>query len=98
MYYEIMTKHKTKLELSPYKEDIKVIFNSMMNEGPNYEYYNIYKESYELFVYSLLDKLHVINTPIIHIEEYITDGLDKTIFVKYSNTKPKTIIELMKKI
>ncbi len=95
-----MTKHKHKhtINLNPYKEDIKQIVELMMKENSekNYEFYNLYKEDFDVFTHSLINKIHILKTPPIEIINDTITFVDKTIYMK--TAKPKTVLELMKKI
>ena len=99
MYYEIMTnKHKNTLNINPYKEDIKQIVESMMKEkaNKNYEFYDLYKEDFDIFTHSLVHKIHALKTPPVVIINDTISFIDKTIYMKV--VKPKTVLDLMKKI
>jgi hypothetical protein len=99
MYYEIMTtKHKNTLNLNPYKEDIKQIVDLMMKDHAekNYEFYNLYKEDFDIFTRSLVHKIHALKTPPVIIINDTISFIDKTIYMKV--VKPKTVLDLMKKI
>jgi hypothetical protein len=102
MYYEIMTKnkHKHTMNLNPYKDDIKQIVEMMMKDHSekNYEFYNLYKEDFDVFTHGLIHKIHALKTPPVDFENIneATHYVDKMIYMK--TAKPKTVIEMMKKI
>jgi hypothetical protein len=39
MYYEKLIKHKTKVNMSKYREDIQNIFNALLKEDTKFENY-----------------------------------------------------------
>jgi hypothetical protein len=61
----------------------------------NYEYYDLYKDSFYTFSKDVIDKTTILRTPHIVIDIQDVTSIDKTILLK---PKTKTIIELMKKI
>ena len=96
MYYEKITKYKTKVNMSKYKEDIQKIFNALLKEDTKFENYYLYKEEYDIFIDNIIGKIVSLNAPPIIIESSFTPMLiDKQIFIK---PKEKTVIGLMKKI
>jgi hypothetical protein len=98
MYYEKMTKHKTKVNMTKYKEDIQKIFNALLKEDTKFENYYLYKEDYDLFIDSIIGKIVSLNAPPVIMTEHQSDSIlliDKTIFIK---PKEKTVIGMMKKI
>jgi hypothetical protein len=97
MYYEKITKYKTKVNMSKYREDIQKIFNALLKEDIKFENYYLYKEDYDLFIDSIIGKIVSLNAPPFIMEETNTSVLhmDKQIMIK---PKEKTVIGLMKKI
>ncbi len=97
MYYEKITKYKTKVNMSKYREDIQQIFNALLKEDTKFENYYLYKEDYDLFIDSIIGKIVSLNAPPFIMEETNTSVLhmDKQIMIK---PKEKTVIGLMKKI
>lgn len=97
MYYEKITKYKTKVNMSKYREDIQQIFNALLKEDTKFENYYLYKEHYDLFIDSIIGKIVSLNAPPFIMEETNTSVLhmDKQIMIK---PKEKTVIGLMKKI
>jgi hypothetical protein len=97
MYYEKITKYKTKVNMSKYREDIQKIFNALLKEDTKFENYYLYKEDYDLFIDNIIGKIVSLNTPPFIMEETNTSILpmDKQIMIK---PKEKTVIGLMKKI
>ena len=96
MYYEKMTKYKTKVNMSKYREDIQKIFNALLKEETKFENYHLFKEDYDIFIDSIIGKIITMNAPPF-MEEPSQPMLliDKTIFIK---PKEKTVIGMMKKI
>jgi len=96
MYYEKMTKYKTKVNMSKYREEIQKIFNALLKEE-KFENYDLFKEDYDIFIDSIIGKIVSLNMPPFVIEDKPTDTLliDKTIFIK---PKEKTVLSLMKKV
>jgi hypothetical protein len=95
MYYEKMTKYKTKVNMSKYREDIQKIFNALLKEDTKFENYNLFKEDYDIFIDSIIGKIITINAPPF-VEETTQQPMlliDKTIFVK---PKEKTVLGIMK--
>jgi hypothetical protein len=80
-----------------HKEEILRIVNKMLDKDAhlNYEYYDLYKDTFYTFSKDVIDKTTMLRTPNIVFDIQEVSGIDKTIFLK---PKPKTIIELMKKI
>jgi hypothetical protein len=97
MYYEKMTKYKTKVNMSKYREDIQQIFNALLKEDTKFENYYLYKEDYDLFIDNIIGKIVSLNAPPFIMEDSNTTVLhmDKKIMIK---PKEKTVIGLMKKI
>lgn len=97
MYYEKITKYKTKVNMSKYREDIQQIFNALLKEDTKYENYYLYKEDYDLFIDNIIGKIVSLNAPPFIMEDSNTPVLhmDKQIMIK---PKEKTVIGLMKKI
>ena len=97
MYYEKITKYKTKVNMSKYREDIQQIFNALLKEDTTFENYYLYKEDYDLFIDNIIGKIVSLNAPPFIMEERNTSILhmDKQIMIK---PKEKTVIGLMKKI
>lgn len=95
MYYEKMTKYKTKVNMSKYREDIQKIFNALLKDDTKFENYHLFKEDYDIFIDSIIGKIITINAPPFIIEETKQPMLliDKTIFVK---PKEKTVLGIMK--
>jgi hypothetical protein len=98
MYYEKITKYKTKVNMIKYKEDIQTIFNALLKEDTQFENYYLYKEEYDNFINNIIGKIISLKSPVIENHYDIdcqTFVLDKQIFIK---PKEKTVIGLMKKI
>lgn len=97
MYYEKITKYKTKVNMSKYREDIQKIFNALLKEDTKFENYYLYKEDYDLFIDNIIGKIVSLNAPPFIMEETNVSVLhmDKQIMIK---PKEKTVIGLMKKI
>ncbi len=97
MYYEKMTKYKTKVNMSKYREDIQKIFNALLKEDTKFENYYLYKEDYDLFIDNIIGKIVSLNAPPFIMEDSNTVVLhmDKQIMIR---PKEKTVIGLMKKI
>ena len=95
MYYEKMTKYKTKVNMSKYREDIQKIFNALLKEDTKFENYYLFKEDYDIFIDSIIGKIVSLNTPPFIMEDVPVMLIDKTIFIK---PKEKTVIGLMKKV
>ena len=95
MYYEKMTKYKTKVNMSKYREDIQKIFNALLKDDTKFENYHLFKEDYDIFIDSIIGKIITINALPFIIEETKQPMLliDKTIFVK---PKEKTVLGIMK--
>jgi len=92
-----MIKHKTKVNMAKYREDIQQIFNALLKEDTKFENYYLYKEDYDLFIDNIIGKIVSLNTPPFILEETKSTVLqmDKQIMIK---PKEKTVIGLMKKI
>ena len=97
MYYEKITKYKTKVNMTKYKDDIQQIFNALLKEDTKFENYNLYKEDYDIFIDNIIGKIVSLKTPPVIIEEPHNSILliDRQILIK---PKEKTVIGLMKKI
>jgi hypothetical protein len=98
MYYEKMTKYKTKVNMTKYKEDIQKIFNALLKEDTKFENYYLYKEDYDMFIDNIIGKIVSLNAPPVVMMEHQSESIlliDKTIFIK---PKEKTVIGMMKKI
>jgi hypothetical protein len=102
MYYEKITKYKTKVNMSKYREDIKQIFNALLKEDTKFENYYLYKEDYDIFIDGIIGKivsLKPLDTN--NDSNYLIDSnisilqMDRQIMIK---PKEKTVIGLMKKI
>jgi hypothetical protein len=93
MYYEKMTKYKTKVNMSKYREDIQKIFNALLKEETKFENYYLFKEDYDIFIDSIIGKIITMNAPFIEDNHQPMLLVDKTIFIK---PKEKTVIGLMK--
>jgi len=95
MYYEKITKYKTKINMSKYKEDIQNIFNALLKEDTKFENYYLYKEDYDIFIDNIIGKIVSFNIPLFVMNEEPPLLIDKTIFLK---PKEKSVIGLMKKV
>jgi len=96
MYYEKITKYKTKVNLTKYRQDIQKIFNALLKEDTKFENYHLFKEDYDIFIDNIIGKIITMNTPpFIEETSYPVLLIDKQIFIK---PKEKTVIGLMKKI
>ena len=101
MFYELMApgnKNEIKRQkIIENKEEILRIVNKMLDKDAhlNYEYYDLYKDSFYTFSKDVIDKTTILRTPHIVIDIQDVTSIDKTILLK---PKTKTIIELMKKI
>ena len=95
MYYEKLTKYKTKVNMSKYREDIQNIFNALLKEDTKFENYYLYKEDYDIFIDNIIGKIVSFNIPPFIMNEESPLSIDKTIFIK---PKEKSIIGLMKKV
>jgi hypothetical protein len=97
MYYEKMIKHKTKINMSKYREDIQKIFTALLKEETKFENYHLFKEDYDIFIDSIIGKIISLNIPPFIIEDKPnhTFVIDKKIFIK---PKEKTVLGLMKKV
>lgn len=95
MYYEKMIKHKTKINMSKYREDIQKIFNALLKEDTKFENYHLFKEDYDIFIDSIISKIIFLNMPPFIIEDKPVLLIDKTICIK---PKEKTVLGLMKKV
>ena len=96
MYYEKMTKYKTKVNMSKYREDIQNIFNALLKDDTKFENYHLFKEDYDIFIDNIIGKIVSINLPPFIIEETNQQPMllvDKTIFIK---PKEKSVIGMMK--
>ena len=101
MYYELLTtKQKNEIKrdkIIDNKEEILRIAQKMLDKDShlNYEYYDLYKDSFYAFSKDVIDKTTLLRTPNIVFEVSETNNIDKTILLK---PKTKTIIEMLKKI
>ena len=100
MYYEKITKYKTKVNMSKYREDIQQIFNALLKEDTKFENYYLYKEDYDLFIDNIIGKIVSLNSPPFIMKDSMEESnttlhMDKKIMIK---PKEKTVIGLMKKI
>ena len=95
MYYEKLTKHKTKVNMSKYREDIQNIFNALLKEDTKFENYYLYKEDYDIFIDNIIGKIVSFNIQPFVMNEEPPLLIDKTIFIK---PKEKSVIGLMKKV
>ena len=81
------------------KEEIIRIVEKMLDKDAhlNYEYYDLYKDSFYAFSKDVIDKTTILRTPHLTFNNQNADlhGIDKKIFIK---PKCKTIIEMFKKI
>jgi hypothetical protein len=95
MYYEKLLKHKTKVNMSKYREDIQKIFDALLKQDTTFENYHLFKEDYDIFIDSIIGKIVYLNMPPFIIEDKPVLLIDKTIFIK---PKEKTVLGLMKKV
>ena len=98
MYYEKMTRYKTKVNMIKYNNDIRKIFDALLKEDITFENYDLYKEDYDIFINNIIGKIVSLKEPPMIIEETPDSelmNLDKKIFIK---PKERTIIGMMKKI
>jgi hypothetical protein len=102
MFYELLTpKHKNEIKrdkIIDNKEEILRIAQKMLDKDShlNYEYYDLYKDSFFAFSKDVIDKTNLLKTQhYVSFDIPITSNIDKKIFIK---PKPKTIIEMFKKI
>jgi hypothetical protein len=101
MFFELLSKNNNneikRHKIIENKEEILRIANKMLDKDAhlNYEYYDLYKDSFYTFSKDVIDKTTILKTPTIVFEISETNNIDKTIFIK---PKPKTIIEMFKKI
>jgi hypothetical protein len=101
MFFELLSKNNNneikRHKIIENKEEILRIANKMLDKDAhlNYEYYDLYKDSFYTFSKDVIDKTTILKTPTIVFEITETNNIDKTIFIK---PKPKTIIEMFKKI
>ena len=102
MYYEKITKYKTKVNMSKYREEIQKIFNALLKEDTKFENYNLYKEDYDIFIDNIIGKIVTTNQPPFVMEETPSDSQSQTLIMdKQLLIKPKekkSVIGLMKKI
>ena len=101
MFFELMTKKNIneikRNTIIENKEEIIRIVHYMLDKDAhlNYEYYDLYKDSFYAFSKDVIDKTTLLRTPNIVFDISDTNNIDKTILLK---PKPKTIIEMFKKI
>ena len=104
MYYEKITKYKTKVNMSKYREDIQQIFNSLLKEDTKYENYYLYKEDYDIFIDSIIGKIVSLKPLETNNSNYSVDSIDSNVSILHMDRqimikpKEKTVIGLMKKI
>ena len=101
MFFELLT-NKTTNEIKrntiiENKEEIIRIVERMLDKDAhlNYEYYDLYKDTFYAFSKDVIDKTTILRTPSITFDIGEIHGIDRTIFIK---PKSKTIIEMLKKI
>jgi len=101
MFFELLTT-KTNNEIKRHKiienkEEIIKIVEKMLDKDAHltYEYYDLYKDSFYAFSKDVIDKTTILRTPHLTFDIEDIHGMDKKIFIK---PKPKTIIEMFKKI
>jgi len=101
MFFELLTT-KTNNEIKRHKiienkEEIIKIVEKMLDKDAHltYEYYDLYKDSFYAFSKDVIDKTTILRTPHLTFDIEDIHGIDKTIFLK---PKPKTVIEMFKKI
>jgi len=105
MFFEIMTNKSSneikRNKIIENKEEIIRIVEKMLDKDAhlNYEYYDLYKDTFYAFSKDVIDKTTILRTPSItfDIQNFEINGIDKTIFIK-PKSKSKTIIEMLKKI
>jgi hypothetical protein len=101
MFFELLSKTNNndikRSKIIENKEEIIKITNKMLDKDAhlNYEYYDLYKDSFYTFSKDVIDKTTILRTPNIVFEIPETNSIDKKIFI---TPKPKTIIEMFKKI
>jgi hypothetical protein len=101
MFFELITKKNIneikRNTINENKEEIIRIVQHMLEKDShlNYEYYDLYKDSFYAFSKDVIDKTTLLRTPNIVFEISETNHIDKTILLK---PKTKTIIEMLKKI
>jgi hypothetical protein len=101
MFFELLSKTNNndikRSKIIENKEEIIKITNKMLDKDAhlNYEYYDLYKDSFYTFSKDVIDKTTILKTPNIVFEIPETNSIDKKIFI---TPKPKTIIEMFKKI
>ena len=101
MFFELLSKNNNneikRHKIIENKEEILRIANKMLDKDAhlNYEYYDLYKDSFYAFSKDVIDKTTILKTPNIVFEISETNNIDKKIFI---TPKPKTIIEMFKKI
>ena len=101
MFFELLSKTNNndikRSKIIENKEEIIKITNKMLDKDAhlNYEYYDLYKDSFYTFSKDVIDKTTILRTPNIVFEIPETNSIDKKIFI---TPKPKTIIEMFKNI
>ena len=103
MFFELLTNKTTneikRNKIIEHKEEIIRIVEKMLDKDAhlNYEYYDLYKDAFYSFSKDVIDKTTILRTPHLtfDIQNIEINGMDKKIFIK---PKPKTIIEMFKKI
>jgi hypothetical protein len=102
MYYELLTtKQKNEIKrdkIIDNKEEILRIAQKMLDKDShlNYEYYDLYKDTFYAFSKDVIDKTNLLKSQH-HVSFDIPESIniDKKIMLR---PKPKTIIEMFKKI
>jgi len=102
MFFELLTtKQKNEIKrdkIIDNKEEILKITQKMLDKDShlNYEYYDLYKDTFYAFSKDVIDKTNLLKTQH-HVSFDIpeSNNIDKKLMI---NLKPKTIIELFKKI
>ena len=101
MFFELLSKKNNndikRSKIIENKEEILKIANQMLDKDAhlNYEYYDLYKDSFYTFSKDVIDKTTILRTPNIVFDISDTNSIDKKIFI---TPKHKTIIEMFKKI
>ena len=101
MFFELLSKKHIndikRNKIIENKEEILKIANYMLDKDAhlNYEYYDLYKDSFYTFSKDVIDKTTLLRTPHIVFDIHDTNNIDKKILL---TPKPKTIIEMFKKI
>ena len=88
MFFELLSKNNNneikRHKIIENKEEILRIANKMLDKDAhlNYEYYDLYKDSFYTFSKDVIDKTTILKTPTIVFEISETNNIDKTIFIK----------------